>query len=338
MGNCWRTTSAPVNVVDPPVDILSALNSKEMHEAKWPFKNIVIEGGSSNGTVTLGAYKILEILNITNQLVGYAGSSVGSIFAAFASVKIPSDVVEKKFIDVDMHTFKDDSVGMVRDTARLLNEYGFYKGDVMENWVEQVLYEHTEIKGITFQQIYNIYGSDLRITRVNLSKLKTEYLSHKTTPHMRVSKAVRHSTSIPFIFRAPITSENHVITDGGLGDPYPLDVFDENKSYKNGYNAQTFGLKIMARTEERDDEILDEFNKKITSIFGYAEAVITFATLAIERAKVKFGYWERTITLDSPGRSIDDFNISPSDKMSDIRLGMQNTTTALVKFLNVGHF
>jgi NTE family protein len=325
----------PVNIGDAKVG--DFLRSKEVATARWPFKNIVIEGGSSNGTVTLGAYKILAETKILDSLTGFAGSSSGSIFAAFAAVRAPPNFIESKFAELNMESFKDDSFGIFRDVARLLDGYGFYKGDVMEEWVESVLYEVTDLKRITFEQVYNMYGSDLRITRVNLSKLRVEYMSRITTPDKPVSQAVRESASIPIVFKA-VREGKDIIVDGAFGDPYPIDVFDL-KSKPGTYNKETFGIKIMSKKlEDRDDEIRDELGYEITSLGGFVEAVLTFATMSIERAKVRRGYWERTISLDSPGRSIDNFDVSNKEKIKEIRTGMTNTVMALAKFLDVGHF
>jgi NTE family protein len=351
MGCCYarHIICDKFNLVDTEItdrDVTRFIESKEVKNYIWPFKNIVVEGGSSNGTVTLGAYKVLEMIGITHQLTGYAGSSSGSIFAAFASVKISADNIERAFIDVDMNKFKDDSFGIIRDMNRLLDQFGFYKGDYIEEWVESVLYNETKIKYITFYQIYELYGSELHITRVNLSKSRTEYLNHRSAPNMCVSRAVRQSTSIPFVFKAPYTSEGDIVIDGGFGDPYPIDVFDTTipedhpilRQYKKGYNDKTIGFKIMGANEHRDN-IIDKSDRKITNIGEYTHALITFATLSIERIKAdNHGYWERTVSLTSPGRAIDDFDVSRHDKITDIISGTRDTVLALGRFMDTGHF
>ena len=38
----------------------------------------------------------------------------------------------KLFLDLDMEQLKDDTFGILRDTVRLFNKYGFYKVDVLE--------------------------------------------------------------------------------------------------------------------------------------------------------------------------------------------------------------
>jgi NTE family protein len=324
---CCKVTKKSINVSTP--NLTKILRSQEFKNAKFPFKNIVIEGASSNGTVTIGAYKILEQTGILKQLKKFAGSSSGSIFAAFASIGMKYDEIKNAFMGLDMNRFKDDSFGIFRDTARLLNRYGFYKGDVMENWVEDTLHNTTEIKNITFQQIYEKYGTELYITRVNLSKLRVEYISKESHPNMVVSRAVRQSASIPFIFKS-VEENGDIIIDGAIGDPYPIDLFDNPDDKK--INQETFGLKIMSSSEKKDFLIKDDY--KIGNIVDFASALATFTMVCAERNKVKKGHWERTITLRSPERSVGDFCVSETEKIRDIISGEQDTIRALVNYIN----
>lgn len=247
-----------------------------------------------------------------------------------AAVRIPPRVMEKEFLELDLESLKDDSLGVFRDTARLLDDFGFYKGDVMEEWIEGVLCRCTGVKKITFQQVFDKYGSELYITRVNLSKLRTGYLSVNTSPDMPVSKAIRHSTSIPLVSKAPRTPGGDVIIDGGIGDGHPSDLFDDPASY----NKKTTGLKIMSPTLEHRDKL----GHGVDNIVDFIGAFLIFQTVLIERLKIKKGYWERTISLDSPDRSIQDFAVSQGDKLNDIKKGMFNTVVAVAKYIDLGHF
>jgi predicted acylesterase/phospholipase RssA len=275
-------------------------------------------------------------LGILKKVKRFAGSSSGSMLSAFAAVRMfPSDL-EQRFLDFDMSSLRDDSFGVLRDANRFIDQYGFYKGDVLENWIEQTLYEVTGINHITFKQVLEKYDSDLYITRVNLSRVCTEYLCAEYTPDMPISEAVRQSASIPFVFKAPLTPCGDVIVDGGLGNAYPIDIFDPAD---NTWTDKTIGLKIMVPgLEKRNATIRTELGYEITDIFKFIDAVITFQTVLVERMAANAGYWERTITLDSPNRSIHNFDVSREDKLTEVSRGMINTTSALAKFIDVGHF
>jgi NTE family protein len=310
---------------------------KQLQEHKWDFNNIVIEGASTNGLVTVGAYKVLERAGVLKQLSQYAGSSSGSIFAALAAVHATADYVDQAFMKFDMESLKDGSVGVVRDISRLVNEYGFYKGDALEKWVEQMLYTVTKIRNITFKQIYDKYGSTLVITRVNLSEMCVEYMNPYNTPNKSVSNAIRHSTCIPLLFKAALDGTD-ICVDGAFGDPYPIDVFD-HKPFSVDETNKTFGLKIMSKkNEERTAQIRTSLGYNITNLGSYISALITFATVTIERLKIDEHYWERTITLNSPDRNIGEFDITTQEKIQDINSGVVDTISALQKFIEIGHF
>lgn len=311
------------------------LGCDDLKKHKWCFENLVIEGAGSNGIVTVGACRVLNDINILNKIKRFAGSSSGSIFATLLAIKMPVAKIEQIVFGLNVSSFKDDSFGMIRDMRRLVDEYGFYKGDELESFIETQLEEETGINHITFQQVKDKYGSELYITRTNLSKLCTEYLSPDTTPDMPVSKAVRQSTSIPFIFKAPVSDNGDIITDGAIGAPYPINLFDRNSKY----NKKTIGLKIMSPAlEQRDQLIRSCLGFDISDMTKFIEALITYQTVTIERLSMSDGYWERTISLSSPNRNISDFDISYDEKNNEIHQGSIDTILALVKHMGYGHF
>jgi predicted acylesterase/phospholipase RssA len=314
---------------------------------KWEFENLVIEGGSSNGTVAIGAYKVLERVKILNNIKRFAGSSVGSIVAAMGAVNTPASVIEREFLSLDTSTFMDDSHGVIRDAARLINEFGIYKGDALEEWVEEVLRRQTGLTNITFEQVHSMYDSELYITVANLDKMQVQYLNPFDNPDMVVSKAIRQSASIPWIFRAEHNDEGETIIDGGAGDNYPIDLFDRKDSlltnplYDNGdFNRKTIGLKMMSAVhEKRDHTIRENIGFKINSVLTFTYAVVSFWGAQIERLKAqKKGYWDRTITLKSPDRDVDDFAVSIDEKKRDVQTGSADTIAALGQFIEHGSF
>lgn len=320
--------------------IKAILNCDVFKNYKWDFENLVIEGAGTNGTVTIGAYKILEITGILSNIKRYIGSSSGSIMAAFAAVRMTSNRMEQAFMNFDMNIIKDDSFGVLRDLSRLTNQYGFYNGDALELFVEKTLMKQTGVSRITFKQVYDIYGTTLYITRANMACIQTEYLCAKNCPDMPVSLAVRQSSSIPLIFKALKNEHGEFITDGALGTPYPIEFFDNETDILRGiYNKKTLGLKIMdIKLEKRDSLIRTTLGYDITNLVGFIEALIIFQRIMIERLSMRPGYWERTITLESPGRSMSDFNVALHNKLSEIHLGTIDTTIALAKYIDEGHF
>ena len=97
---------------------------------------------------------------------------------------------------------------------------------------------------------------------------------------MPVSKAIRQSTSIPFIFKTTQNNLGDTIIDGGMGDIYPINKFDVG----NRYNKKTLGLKIMSPLwEKRNDIIRERLGHPIDSLVDFIGAFLLFQSLVIER-------------------------------------------------------
>ena len=75
-------------------EIIENLSSQD-----WIFENIVVEGGSSNGTVFIGSYKALEETGVLNKLKNFAGTSSGSLMATIMALQMPWEKVEKIFME-----------------------------------------------------------------------------------------------------------------------------------------------------------------------------------------------------------------------------------------------
>jgi len=150
----------------------------------------------------------LENYGLLKRIKRVAGSSAGSLYAVAvackANVKDISNIVHRK----NFSEFKDDSWGYVLDIVRLVNNYGFCKGDALYEWYGEVMNKFTGNSDITFLQLYNKTGILLVITGVNVNKGITEYFSFESHPEMSVRLAMRISTSIPLFFKS-IQIRNH---------------------------------------------------------------------------------------------------------------------------------
>ena len=337
---CKFAKNKPTRVANPPTmdnKLDNKLDNKVdlLKNNQWNFENIVFEGASTNGSAAIGAYKILDKVGIMKNIKKFSGTSSGAIMATLAAVRMPANVMEKHFLDVDLGSLKDDTCGLIRDINRIFEYFGFYKGDALLEWIEQMLYQHTNIKNITFRQIKEIYGSDLYITVANLNKVEVEYLNTYTSPNMKVSLAVRWSASLPLIFRALKNNKNEIMVDGGIGDNYPIDLFDFGKKY----NKKTLGIKIMSpKVERKNNKIRQHLGFEINDIKDFLCATVIFLTSQQERQKIKKGYWERTIVLESSDRKVNDFDANIQDRQKDICTGMTNTIEALTYYANNNTF
>lgn len=182
-------------------------------------KSLILCGGGVCGIAHVGAYSAFEEKGVV--FTNFAGASIGSVVAAFAAVRATSTQI-RDFMQFDFSTLLDDDYGFVRDDYRLWYECGYYKGDALENKIEQFLETVTGVKGLTFSATHSLFGTCLKIpvTQVWKSGCETKIYSHETTPDELISRACRMSCTYPGIFRSLQST-----TDGGLLCNYPEDLF-----------------------------------------------------------------------------------------------------------------
>ncbi|WP_198944394.1 hypothetical protein [Clostridium puniceum] len=72
------------------------------------------------------------------------------------------------FNDTNITSFMDDDIGAIRDVHRfIINGYGWFKGDVFTEWLENVIKKKTGNKNSTFmenQDITHLTGDDFERT------------------------------------------------------------------------------------------------------------------------------------------------------------------------------
>lgn len=237
------------------------------HTNAQPCKYLVLKGGGIRGIAYAGAIKVLEEQGVVNDLEKIGGTSVGAITGALLAVGYSAKELQEKLFDLDIAVFNDGEFYFLGGQDRMRKNFGWYKGDELEHWIETQLQEKTGISGITFQQLHdraqqNRKFKDLYVTTTNLSKQRLEIFSYETQPGMKVSVAVRASVSIPLYYTAVFTDSTghrcaapqpngNVYVDGGLLANYPITMFNSaTDNANNTINPQTLGLKL-----ERPEQI-----------------------------------------------------------------------------------
>lgn len=294
--------------------------TKKESTYKYPFRNLVIEGGGSKICCIAGTLSELEDRGILQNIKNFAGTSAGSIVAAALAVGYTGKEFSELLMETDFNQFLDDSYGISADLYRLYNSYGYCRGNAFLDFAKKSIEKKTyEIRGgdITFKELYNCTGNELVLIATDLTDDKVVYLSRHTTPDMQVSVGVRASMAIPFVF-CPILYRGHYLCDGGIGMNYALQVFDGDfpKDMDNLYseiNPKTLGLKFMSSDEKRTNRIYPK-PTPITNVFSYSTSIITHMLNRLERLSVKTGYWERSLTVPTGDIGTMDFNLTKEQK------------------------
>lgn len=204
----------------------------------FPFKNLVFEGGGVKGVAYGGALEVLEQSGITPQIENVAGTSAGAITATLVSLNFTAAEFIDAMMDVNFEDFEDGSD--LGGPVRLIEKYGWFKGDYFLHLMEKYIEEKTSIPGqpgdgrATFGDMQGKYKhfnfKNLYVFGTDLSQQAVQEFSHLKTPDLAVADAVRMSMSIPFFFEArrfKQDDKNNVYCDGGVLNNYPISTFDD---------------------------------------------------------------------------------------------------------------
>ncbi len=176
----------------------------------------IFGGGAIRGLAYLGAMQAMQELGVV--IKGYAGSSVGAVFAAFASLDYTYEEFREIFNEVNFDLFRD-----VRfDIAK---KFAISKGEHFLNWIrcgiEKKYYAEKYEKGknepVTFKDI----EKDFFVITTNINGCEPYIFSKYTTPDFEVAQAVRISTSLPGLLE-PFEYDKKVLIDGDMMKSWPM--------------------------------------------------------------------------------------------------------------------
>ena len=119
----------------------------------YHFKNLVFEGGGVKGIAYVGALEVLDREGILQDVERVAGTSAGAMIAVLVGLRYTADEVREILWSLNFKKFMDSSWGIIRDTNRLLKDYGWYKGDFFRNLIASFLEKKTGNGEATFADI-----------------------------------------------------------------------------------------------------------------------------------------------------------------------------------------
>jgi NTE family protein len=311
---------------------------------QYNFKNLVFEGGGVKGIAYGGALEVLNDMAILKNVERIAGTSAGAINAVLLSIGYTHQEVSKIIAETNFKDFEDDSFFIVRDIRRLLNYFGWYKGDKFKIWLKKYILLKTGNSELTFAEMQNLKSTknfkDLYVVATNLSQQKVQVFSHETTPDVKIADAVRTSMSIPLYFQS-IKYKNDIYVDGGVSWNYPINLFDYKKylsnplngeqvEYSNNsdyvFNYETLGFRL-------DSTAVIEYAKhnwasepvKVSNVKSYSSALINFLMETANKAHLKSNDWNRTIFIDTLDVKTTQFELSREKIEALIKSGKENT-------------
>jgi NTE family protein len=321
------------------------------------YENLVFEGGGVRGIAYCGALNVLEKEGVVKNIKRVAGTSAGAIQAALLSLNYSSEEITMIISDMNVRQFNDGQMIFFGGSRRLKKNYGWYKGDELLKWMEQLIEKKTGNPTLTFKQLHELTLTDskfkdLYITATNLTKQRAELLSYERFPDMKISDAVRISISIPLYYRAAFMDSLHrvtykpkqgikydVLVDGGILDNYPIHTFDRKKyldvndtSSEVALNGATLGIRLDSEEQIRYDSA--NLGLAPVNINGFKSYLLAFYNIIIEnlnRQKLTADDWKRTISVSTENIGPRVKRTSAKSKETLIESGKRSAQTFLRK-------
>lgn len=313
----------------------------------YHFRNLVFEGGGVKGIAYVGAMHVLEQKKILRDIVRVGGTSAGAINATLFALGFTNAETEKILRKMDFRSFLDEEWGLLRDSSRLINRFGWYKGDYFHQWISKRVKEKLGNPDATFLDLAAAGRPHLYVYGTNLSTRFSEVFSpepeHK--PTTRIADAVRISMSIPLFFAAVRNARGDVYVDGGLLDNYPVKLFDRDKYVDEAdrasmaveteyyekdnraflkkhpgrsryvYNRQTLGFRLDTKEEIAMFRYgAEPVRTAIDDFFDYGGALLGTILDAQSNQHLHSDDWERTIYIDTLGVGTTEFDLSDAKK------------------------
>ena len=319
------------------------------------------------GIAYVGALEVLDREGILNDIERVAGTSAGAMVAVMVALRYSAEEVLQVLGTLNFKDFKDSSKGILRDTIRLLKNYGWYKGDYFRDLMAKLIEKKTGNGEMTFEQLdatgqyrdLYLVGADLT---TGLSKVFSVH--NQETKTMKVADAARISMSIPLFFAAVRGGKDnkHLFVDGGLLDNYTVKTFDrqayladlnnarrteyyekineklrmQRSTSRNEYvyNKETLGFRLDAK-EDIDMYLTHEENfKEIKGFFDYTKALVTTLIDFQTNVHLHSDDWQRTVYIDTLGVRAIDFDIPQEKKDALVESGKLYTEAYLEWYNN----
>ncbi|KXG11240.1 patatin-like phospholipase family protein [Anoxybacillus rupiensis] len=284
--------------------------------------DIVLSGGGVKGFALVGAYEAIEAKGL--QLKRIAGTSAGSMIAALIAAGYTSQQMIELIDHLDLKQLLDKRKEVLPFSLMkwvfLYWKMGLYKGQVLEEWMEEVL----AAKGIrTFgdlpkDRLY-IVASDVTSGRILV--LPTDLPQYGIDPDtFSVAKAVRMSVSIPYFFepvKLQTDAGKFVVVDGGVLSNFPLFIFDEEKKVKK---RPVLGVQLSARLDKRP-------KKQVRNAIELYEALFSAMKEAHDARYISRRHEKNIIFI--PVRNVLSTEFSMTDEERDHLIGYGRRKTEL---------
>ena len=238
------------------------------------YKNLVFEGNGMAGLAYIGVLKVLEERNLINDIEKIAGTSSGAIMASLISIGYTAEQIYNISKEIDWKNMVQRR-NCLFQFFHFWNKYGLFKYDRIEKTLKSFFLRKLGRSDLTFKEHYELTNKKLILVGLNVNKKKPEYFCEELTPDMSVIKAIKISSSFPFIFD-PVKHNNMYYVDGGVMNNFPIEYF--------GYrNKDTLGVNLV------DDDTITDQKTPIGNILNFGFNILQSVILVQEHMDLEFG-------------------------------------------------
>lgn len=286
----------------------------------------VFSGGGIKGYGLVGALQELEEKGFVFHRT--AGTSAGSIIAAFVAAGYTGKEMEKFFLDIDLSGLLDKRRGLLPiPFAKWLLLYwklGLYKGNALEAWVAGKLADRNVF---TFK---DVRPKSLRIITSDISNGKLVVLPDDLPNYgidpsaFPVAKAVRMSCSIPYFFepvKLNVGKSKFLFVDGGVLSNFPMWLFNSDHVRKE---RPVIGLRLSVDEIWKPHEV-DNAVELFSALFKTMKD-------AHDARYISKKHVHNIVFIPMKGISAMDFNLTDEKKGELINKGRQCTKEFLKKW------
>jgi NTE family protein len=302
--------------------------------------DLVLEGGGVKGLGTAGA--VMALLDAGYTFPRVAGTSVGALAGVFVAAGVDSEGFRGILDRLDLTAVPDRRIPLplLGESVGLVAQRGAYAGDWIHEWLRKEL---AALDVHTFKDLrrtdpgadpvlesidrrYRLVVMATDVTNGRLLRLPWDYHLFGLDPdEQSVADAVRMSLSIPFYFqpcelRNATTGETATIVDGGLLSNFAIEIFDRTDGKKPRW--PTFGVRLFPDLPAGLGDLIPYYGLPMLPTVRLLEQVVATTLVGRDQTHLERpGVRERTMTVDTTGTSITDFDIGPVERRELIERG-----------------
>jgi predicted acylesterase/phospholipase RssA len=182
---------------------------------------LVLSGGGVKGIAYIGVFRRLRELSIDIREI--CAVSVGSIMGLLYLLGYSDKELRDEIKGQDFDSLKDINIG------NFLSRYGIDTGKNVVRWIGGLLEGKGYSRDTTFLGLYKRTGVKYRILVTNLNRYEQVIFDYMTSPDMKITRAIRMSISIPFVFTMQRYNVD-IYVDGQLASSCVLKRFPDISS------------------------------------------------------------------------------------------------------------